>query len=60
MESLFPSEYAGYVTNKSYNPDPNVKQQRLTKTTDVGDTGSAKLKVFLSFSVRSLGLHNSY
>jgi photosystem II stability/assembly factor-like uncharacterized protein/dienelactone hydrolase len=34
----FPSEKVGYVTIQSYNPDPNVKQQRVAKTTDGGKT----------------------
>jgi photosystem II stability/assembly factor-like uncharacterized protein/pimeloyl-ACP methyl ester carboxylesterase len=34
----FPSEKVGYVTIQSYNPDPNVKQQRVAKTTDGGET----------------------
>jgi photosystem II stability/assembly factor-like uncharacterized protein len=34
----FPSKNVGYVTIQSYNPDPNVKQQRVAKTTDGGKT----------------------
>ena len=34
----FPSKNVGYVTIQSYNPDPNVKQQRVAKTTDGGTT----------------------
>jgi photosystem II stability/assembly factor-like uncharacterized protein len=34
----FPSDKIGFVTIQSYNPDPNVKQQRIAKTTDGGDT----------------------
>ena len=34
----FPSEKVGYVTIQSYNPDPNVKQQRIAKTVDGGET----------------------
>ncbi len=34
----FPSEKVGYVTIQSYNPDPNVKQQRVAKTIDGGET----------------------
>ncbi len=34
----FPSRKVGYVTIQSYNPDPNVKQQRVAKTTDGGET----------------------
>ena len=34
----FPNEKVGFVTIQSYNPDPNVKQQRVAKTTDGGET----------------------
>jgi photosystem II stability/assembly factor-like uncharacterized protein len=34
----FPSNKVGYVTIQSYNPDPNVKQQRVAKTVDGGET----------------------
>lgn len=34
----FPSEKVGYVTIQSYNTDPNVKQQRVAKTIDGGET----------------------
>lgn len=34
----FPSEKVGYATIQSYNPDPNVKQQRVAKTIDGGNT----------------------
>ena len=34
----FPTKKVGYVTIQSYNPDPNVKQQRIAKTTDGGET----------------------
>ena len=34
----FPTEKVGYVTIQSYNPDPNVKQQRVAKTIDGGET----------------------
>ena len=34
----FPSEKVGYVTIQSYNPDTTVKQQRVAKTTDGGNT----------------------
>lgn len=37
-KASFPSEKTGYVTIQSYNPDPNVKQQRVAKTTDGGNT----------------------
>lgn len=34
----FPSRETGYVTIQSYNPDTTVKQQRVAKTTDGGNT----------------------
>jgi len=34
----FPTKNVGYVTIQSYNPDSNVKQQRLAKTIDGGKT----------------------
>lgn len=37
-KASFPSENTGYVTIQSYNPDPSVKQQRIAKTTDGGNT----------------------
>ena len=37
-KASFPTEKIGYVTIQSYNPDPNVKQQRVAKTTDGGNT----------------------
>lgn len=37
-KASFPSETVGYVTIQSYNPDPNVKQQRVAKTMDGGNS----------------------
>jgi photosystem II stability/assembly factor-like uncharacterized protein/dienelactone hydrolase len=37
-KASFPTEKIGYVTIQSYNPDPSVKQQRIAKTTDGGNT----------------------
>ena len=37
-KASFPTQEVGYVTIQSYNPDPNVKQQRIAKTTDGGET----------------------
>lgn len=34
----FPSRHVGYVTIQSYNPDTTVKQQRIAKTTDGGNS----------------------
>ena len=37
-KTSFPTKEVGYVTIQSYNPDTNVKQQRIAKTTDGGET----------------------
>nr|WP_239106927.1 alpha/beta fold hydrolase [Flavobacterium macrobrachii] len=37
-KASFPTKEVGYVTIQSYNPDPSVKQQRIAKTTDGGET----------------------
>lgn len=37
-KASFPTRNIGYVTIQSYNPDTNVKQQRVAKTTDGGKT----------------------
>jgi photosystem II stability/assembly factor-like uncharacterized protein len=37
-KASFPTPKVGYVTIQSYNPDPSVKQQRIAKTTDGGNT----------------------
>jgi photosystem II stability/assembly factor-like uncharacterized protein/pimeloyl-ACP methyl ester carboxylesterase len=37
-KASFPTKQVGYVTIQSYNPDPNVKQQRIAKTTDGGES----------------------
>ena len=36
-KASFPTDKVGYVTIQSYNPDQNVKQQRIAKTTDGGE-----------------------
>jgi photosystem II stability/assembly factor-like uncharacterized protein len=37
-KASFPTRQVGYVTIQSYNPAPEVKQQRIAKTTDGGIT----------------------
>jgi hypothetical protein len=37
-KASFPTNQVGYVTIQSYNPDPEVKQQRIAKTIDGGNT----------------------
>ncbi|GAB2483521.1 WD40/YVTN/BNR-like repeat-containing protein [Algoriphagus taiwanensis] len=37
-KASFPTPEVGYVTIQSYNPDPQVKQQRIAKTQDGGRT----------------------
>jgi photosystem II stability/assembly factor-like uncharacterized protein len=34
----FPSEKVGYVSIQSYNPNPEIKQQHIAKTTDGGES----------------------
>lgn len=51
----FPTEKVGYVTIQSYNPDPNVKQQRLAKTTDAGETWT-EINLVEDASAREFGI----
>jgi photosystem II stability/assembly factor-like uncharacterized protein/pimeloyl-ACP methyl ester carboxylesterase len=37
-KASFPTKEVGYVTIQSYNPDSNIKQQRVAKTNDGGET----------------------
>ncbi len=37
-KASFPTDKVGYVTIQFYNPDENIKQQRVAKTTDGGNT----------------------
>ncbi|NCT09655.1 MAG: hypothetical protein GW772_06210 [Flavobacteriia bacterium] len=37
-KASFPNQKIGYVTIQSYNPDPTIKQQRVAKTIDGGET----------------------
>lgn len=51
----FPTSETGYVTIQSYNPDPNVKQQRIAKTTDGGKTWS-ELNLIEDATAREFGI----
>lgn len=51
----FPSEKVGYVTIQSYNPDPEIKQQRVAKTTDGGETWE-ELNLTLNNKAREFGI----
>ena len=51
----FPTADVGYVTIQSYNPDPNVKQQRIAKTTDGGVTW-AEIPLVNDHSARQFGI----
>ena len=66
----FPTRQVGYVTIQSYNPDPEVAQQRIAKTTDggltwtemplVNDAGSREFGIgFLDESHGFVGTMNS-
>jgi photosystem II stability/assembly factor-like uncharacterized protein len=54
-KASFPTEKIGYVTIQSYNPDPNVKQQRIAKTTDGGLTWQ-EINLVEDASVREFGI----
>ena len=51
----FPSEKVGYVTIQSYNPDPEVKQQRIAKTTDGGKTWT-EVDLVVDHAARQFGI----
>ena len=51
----FPTEKIGYATIQSYNSDPNVKQQRIAKTTDGGDTWT-EINLVEDASAREFGI----
>ncbi|TDP61159.1 WD40/YVTN/BNR-like repeat-containing protein [Flavobacterium dankookense] len=51
----FPTKEVGYATIQSYNPDPNVKQQRIVKTTDGGNTWT-ELNLVEDASAREFGI----
>ena len=54
-KTSFPTEKIGYVTIQSYNPDPNVKQQRIAKTTDCGNTWQ-EINLVEDASAREFGI----
>ena len=54
-KASFPTNKVGYVTIQSYNPDPNVKQQHLAKTTDGGDTWQ-EIDLIEDASAREFGI----
>lgn len=54
-KAAFPTPEVGYVTIQSYNPDPNIKQQRIAKTTDGGNTWQ-ELLFCEDFQARSFGV----
>jgi photosystem II stability/assembly factor-like uncharacterized protein len=51
----FPSEKVGYVTIQSYNPDPEIKQQRVVKTIDGGESWK-ELNLTLDNNAREFGI----
>ena len=51
----FPTKEVGYVTIQSYNPDSNVKQQRIAKTTDGGETWN-EINLVEDASAREFGV----
>lgn len=54
-KASFPSEKTGYVTIQSYNPDENVKQQHVAKTSDGGDTWH-EIKLVEDAGAREFGI----
>jgi photosystem II stability/assembly factor-like uncharacterized protein len=54
-KASFPTENIGYVTIQSYNPDTSVKQQRIAKTTDGGETWK-EINLVEDFSSREFGI----
>jgi photosystem II stability/assembly factor-like uncharacterized protein len=51
----FPTRNVGYASIQSYNPDPAVKQQRIVKTTDGGETWT-ELAVCEDAQARQFGI----
>lgn len=51
----FPTPQVGYATIQSYNPDPNVKQQRVAKTIDGGATW-VELNLVEDHTAREFGI----
>lgn len=54
-KASFPTPDTGYVTIQSYNPDPNVKQQRIAKTVDGGETWQ-ELNLVSDAAAREFGI----
>ncbi len=54
-KASFPTKEVGYVTIQSYNPDSNVKQQRIAKTTDGGETWN-EINLVEDASAREFGV----
>jgi photosystem II stability/assembly factor-like uncharacterized protein len=54
-KASFPTRDVGYVTIQSYNPDPTIKQQRIVKTTDGGQSWQ-ELDLCEDFQARPFGV----
>ena len=54
-KTSFPTREVGYVTIQSYNPDTNVNQQRIAKTTDGGNTWK-EIDLVKDFQSREFGI----
>jgi len=54
-KASFPTKKVGYVTIQSYNTDSNVKQQRIAKTTDGGETWN-EINLVEDASAREFGI----
>lgn len=51
----FPSANVGYITIQSYNPDTSVKQQRIIKTTDGGNSWQ-EMNLVEEYNAREFGI----
>lgn len=51
----FPTELVGYVTIQSYNPNPEIAQQRIAKTVDGGETWE-EINLVLDNKAREFGI----
>ena len=54
-KASFPTSTTGYVTIQSYNPNPEIKQQRIAKTTDGGETWK-EINLVEDHSAREFGI----
>jgi hypothetical protein len=58
-KAAFPTRDIGYVTIQSYNPDTLVKQQRIAKTTDGGNTWQ-EINLVEDNAAREFGMNENH